>query len=433
MTAASQDDADVLVPVPAAQRFAWPTLLLCFAIIGLEGYDIQAFGVAAPHMMTEIGLGLGAQGWIGSAAMFGLIGGAFLGGIVANRVGVRAILICAMLMFGASSILTAFTPQLSLLLLVRCLAGIGFGAALPLVIAVVGEVAPVRHRALAVTMAFCGLPAGAAVVALYSRMMGEVVDWRAIFVSGGVPPILLAPLVLWFIPRRRHIGKAQGDGVVHGLLGEGRALSTLMIWLTFATTLFVSYLMLNWLPSLVISKGLSASDGADAAFAFNIASIVGAVALAGIVDRVGFRMPLLVAYTGLALVLALISLAREPGMVLGLSAMAGLLVVGPQCALYALIPLIYPADARVLGAGAAVGMGRIGSILGPLIAGQLRAGGYSADDVFLFLAPVPLLAALAIHVLARARRAAARQGGAPNAATHCPLYGPRVPSTVAQL
>lgn len=411
MTGAGSDRDEVLSPGATSLRASLPTLLLCLVIIALEGYDIQAFGVAAPHMMVEIGLGPDAQGWIGSAAMFGLIAGAFLGGIIANRVGVRAILICAMVTFGASSILTALTHELSLLLAVRFLAGVGFGAALPLVIAVVGDVAPARHRALAVTMAFCGLPAGAAIVALYSRMMGEVVDWRAIFISGGVPPIVLAPLVLFLIPRLRDVGKVQG-GVVHGLLSGGRALSTLMVWLTFATTLFVSYLMLNWLPSLVISKGLSASDGADAAFVFNVASIVGAVALAGVVDRVGFRVPLLAAYIALALVLALMSLARAPGMVLGLSAMAGLLVVGPQCALYALIPLIYPANARVLGAGAAVGMGRFGSILGPLIAGQMRAGGYSADEVFLFLAPVPLLAALAIHILARARCAAAGHGDA---------------------
>ena len=379
------------------------TLLLCLCIIGLEGYDIQAFGVAAPHMMAEIGLGPDAQGWIGSAAMMGLIAGAFAGGILSRRVSKRVILCIAMLAFGLCSILTAMMSDVASLLAVRFIAGAGFGGALPLVIAIVGEVASDRRRALAVTVAFCGLPAGAAVVALYARSMTDGVDWRAIFMSGGIPPILLAPLIFALIPRQSAARAEKSGGVVQDLLGQGRMFATLLIWATFATTLLIVYLMLNWLPSLVITKGLAASDGASAAFIFNVASIAGAMVLAVIVDRVGFRWPLCAAYVALAAVLVIMSVSDRSELVLLLAAMAGFLVVGPQCALYALIPWVYPPHARALGAGASVGMGRLGSIAGPLIAGQMRAGGHSADAVFLLLAPVPLIAAVAVILLGSPR------------------------------
>lgn len=395
--------APVSARSPERKPLLLPTLLLCLCIIGLEGYDIQAFGVAAPHMMAEIGLGADAQGWIGSAAMAGLIAGAFAGGILSRFISQRIILFVAMLAFGSCSILTAMLSDIASLLTVRFLAGVGFGGALPLVIAIVGEVASERRRALAVTVAFCGLPAGAAIVALYAHSMMDGVDWRSIFISGGIPPILLAPFIFWLMPRQTGTVAEKSSGVMHDLLGQGRMLATLLVWVTFATTLLIVYLMLNWLPSLVITKGLPPADGASAAFIFNIASIAGALMLAVIVDRVGFRWPLCAAYVALTVVLAIMSISDDQGLVLLLAAMAGFLVVGPQCALYALIPWIYPPHARALGAGASVGMGRLGSIAGPLIAGQMRAGGHSADAVFLFLAPVPLIAAAAVLLLGSPR------------------------------
>ena len=62
---------------------------ICFAIAALEGYDIQAFGVSAPHLAPELGLDAGQMGWAGSAAMIGLVIGALTGGWFADRVGRR--------------------------------------------------------------------------------------------------------------------------------------------------------------------------------------------------------------------------------------------------------------------------------------------------------------------------------------------------------
>jgi AAHS family 3-hydroxyphenylpropionic acid transporter len=375
------------------------TLLLCLAITALEGYDIQAFGVAAPHMMKELGLGPAAQGWIASAAMLGLVAGAFFGSYLSERLGRRPVLMLSVVMFGVFSIVTAMVESAELLFLVRFLAGAGFGGALPITIAIASEIASERRRALTVTTVFCGLPTGAAIVALFARGMGDVVDWRMIFIAGGVPPIVLAPLVLWLISARQPPVPADHRGPVSDLLGEGRATSTLLIWCVFAMTLLLVYLMLNWLPTLVISKGLSAAEGASAAFVFNLASIAGAFALAAIVDKLGFRWPLCAAYLLLAAVIALMAASDQANIVLMLSALAGFLAVGPQCALYALIPSVYPSHARVLGAGAAVGIGRFGSIVGPMIAGQLRDAGYSANEVFLILAPLAFVACLAVFLL----------------------------------
>ena len=373
------------------------TLLLCFAIACLEGYDIQAFGVAAPHMMTALSLNSAAQGWIASAAMLGLVIGAFGGGYLAERLGRRRVLAASVVLFGIFSIATAYAAQGYLLFMVRLFAGVGFGGAMPTVLATASELGPQRRRALIVTTMFCGLPVGAAVVAILARSLEQ--DWQPIFIIGGLPPLVLAPLTLLLIPGGRIPNSGRLVGPLQDLLGEGRGVGTLLIWITFAVTLMVVYLMLNWLPTLVITKGLSPADGATAAFAFNLASIAGALVLATIVDRLGFRWPLCVAYLLLAAVIALMAASNRAEIVLALSGLAGFLTVGPQCALYALIPGVYPSHARVLGVGAAVGMGRFGSIVGPLVAGQLRAAGYTANEVFVILSPLPLLACLAIFLL----------------------------------
>lgn len=385
--------------MPTTRSSPLAVIILCLGIIGLEGYDIQAFGVAAPHMMRELGLGASAQGIIGSAAMVGLIVGAFSGGILSRNLGLRPLLVAATLLFGACSIGTAYAHGETALILVRLLAGIGFGSALPIVIAIASEISPPSRRTITVTLAFCGLPAGAAAVAIYARSMGQNVDWRMIFISGGILPILLTPFILWLIPDRPVAQKDRSGNLVTDLLGEGRAASALLIWLTFATTLLITYLMLNWLPTLVVAMGQDAANGAMAAFVFNVASIAGAIFIALLVDRLGFKWPLFMAYVSLALVIACFALSSRAEAILFLSALAGFLVVGPQCALYALIPWIYPTHARVLGAGAAVAMGRVGAIIGPLVAGEFREAGYSASQVFLCLAPVPLMAAGAVFLL----------------------------------
>jgi AAHS family 3-hydroxyphenylpropionic acid transporter len=367
--------------------------------VGLEGYDIQAFGVAAPRMMRDLSLDASAQGIIGSAVMVGLILGAFSGGIFSRVVGLRALLAGATLLFGLCSIGTAFATSETALIVVRFLAGVGFGGALPVVLSIAAEISPPSRKTLTVTAAFCGLPAGAAAVAIYARSMGADVDWRMIFISGGLLPILLTPLIVWLIPNRSTVQEDASGSVLTDLLGNGRAASTLLIWLTFATTLFVTYLMLNWLPTLVVGMGLDAANGAMAAFLFNLFSIAGAVVIALLVDRLGFRWPLCLTYIGLAVIIGCLAAGKGAGAILFLSALAGFLVVGPQCALYALIPRIYPPHAKVLGAGAAVAMGRIGAIVGPLVAGEFRQAGYSASQVLLWLAPVPLLAAAAVFLL----------------------------------
>jgi MFS transporter, AAHS family, 3-hydroxyphenylpropionic acid transporter len=373
---------------------------LCFGVAALEGYDIQAFGVAAPRLVPDLGLNPGQQGWAASAAMFGLVAGAMLGGWLADRFGRRPVLVGSVVLFGLFSVATALSQGYDQLLLARLLTGIGFGGAMPNLIAIASEISPPEKRAATTTTMFCGMPAGGAVVALLARFYGQELDWRTIFMIGGVLPLVIAPALYFLLPETKPVQAKDADrNLGRALFGAGRATPTLLLWAAFILTLVVLYLMLNWLPTLVVAKGLTPADGSSAALAFNLASIPGALLLGFIVDRAGFRWPLVACYLGLAVAMWVLGQAAALGVVVTLAGVAGFLMLGANYSLYALAPALYPPQVRASASGAAIAVGRVGSIIGPLIAGELRAAGWSANDVIATTIPVVIVAGVATLIV----------------------------------
>lgn len=392
---------------PTALRINGPLVLgVCLLIAALEGYDIQAFGVAAPKFVKELALSASEQGWAASAAMIGLVVGSIVGGWAADRVGRKLVLLVSVAAFGLFSFATAYSVDYPTLLLARLVTGLGFGGALPNLIIVASEINPAKSRAGTIMTVFGGLPAGGAVVSLIARSAPEM-DWRTIFMIGGVLPIVVAPLVYFLLPETRPQEKELDRRVLPALFGDGKAAATLLLWTAFLMTLVVMYLMLNWLPTLVVAKGLTPTDGATASLSFNLASVAGAVLLGAAIDRAGFRWPLLAIYVLLAAALLGLAHATAAAGIMAFAGAVGFFVCGGQYALYAIAPSLYPPQVRAAGSGAAVGVGRLGSIIGPLLAGELRAAGMSAETVLTVAVPVVLgagAAAVALAWLIRPRK-----------------------------
>ena len=370
---------------------------VCILIATLEGYDVQAFGVAAPHMAPELGLSAGQVGWAGSAANFGLVLGALAGGWAADRWGRKPVLLASVLAFGLFSLATAFARGFEPLLVARVLTGLGFGGVMPNLIALAAEIAAPGRRAAVTSAMFCGMPAGGAAVSLLARLAGDHADWRVLFLVGGGLPLLIAPLVLRVLPETRPEPAPHLDhSLAKALFAEGRLAPTLLLWAASLLTLVVLHLLLNWLPILVAAKGHSAADGAAASLAFNLMGVVGALALGVAADRAGVRRTVLVGYLALGMAMWSIGAATGLGLILAMAAAAGFMLIGSLYVLYGLAPGLYPPQVRSAAAGAAVGVGRIGSILGPLVAGQLRQAGWSAGHVLGAMAPFALAAGAAI-------------------------------------
>jgi AAHS family 3-hydroxyphenylpropionic acid transporter len=383
------------------------TVALCFMVAIVEGYDIQAIGVAAPRLAPQFGLAPGELGWIFAISNIGLVIGASIGGWLADRVGRKPVFIAAVLIFGVFTLLTTQTATFESLFAVRLCAGLGFGAALPNMMAVAAEISAPDKRALTTAFMFCGMPLGGGSSALLTQLLPPDTDWRMLFVIGGVFPLLLAPALHLLMPEtlNRSSGRAPRVNVRQALFGEGRTSATLLLWVAFLPTLIILYLILNWLPTLVVAKGMAPSVAPQASTLFNFGSVAGALLFGWLVDRHSARWPLTIAYAGLIVSLVALSQSTVSGSIVLLSGAAGFFLLGANYALYGVAPAYYPAAVRGTGSGASVATGRIGSIIGPLLAGVLLAGGTSAAGVVAYLVPVAAVAGIAVFALSFLKRA----------------------------
>jgi AAHS family 3-hydroxyphenylpropionic acid transporter len=378
------------------------TVGLCFLVAVLEGFDIQAMGVAAPKLAPEFGLTPGQLSWAFAVSNIGLVIGASFGGRAADRFGRKPVFIGSVLAFGAFSLLTAFSGTYAVLFASRLLAGLGFGAALPNMMAVAAEISKPEKRALTASVMFCGMPLGGGLSAWLTQLLPPDFDWRTIFIIGGALPLVVAiALKLWMQETLATTGSGRQPRtpVMHVLFGERRAAPTLLLWVTFLPTLVILYLFLNWLPMLVMANGLERAIAPQASLAFNFGSVAGAVVLGWLVDRCGARWPLAGAYALLIAVIIALGAARQLEAVLILSAAAGFLLLGANYALYGVAASYYATHIRGTGSGASIAVGRVGAIGGPLLAGALLSAGATATHVVQYMAPVAAVACIAVFAL----------------------------------
>jgi AAHS family 3-hydroxyphenylpropionic acid transporter len=374
---------------------------LCFLVAVLEGFDIQAMGVAAPKLAPQFGLDPRQMGWVFSISNIGLVIGASLGGWLADRSGRKPVLLGAVALFGCFTLSTAFSGNYHTLLAMRFCAGLGFGAALPNMMAIAAEIGRSDKAASTAAAMFCGMPVGGGLAALTTQILPAGFDWRTLFMIGGLLPILLIPALLRWMPETLARGAAKRGqvSVFHALFGEGRATPTLLLWIAFFPTLLILYLFLNWLPTLVIAKGLERAVAPQASLAFNFGSVAGALICGWLVDRFRFRWPLTLAYGLLIATLMWLSASNGHAALIALSAAVGFCLLGANYALYGVAPVYYPLAIRGTGSGASIAVGRVGAIVGPLLAGMLIGGGTSAAGVVQYMVPVAAVSAAAVFAL----------------------------------
>ncbi|CAD5376024.1 hydroxy-aromatic acid transporter [Pseudomonas sp. OF001] len=395
-------------------RRTWLTIALCFAVAVLEGIDFQAPGIAAKGMGLAFGLDKLQMGWVFSAGILGLLPGALVGGWLADRIGRKGVLIASVTLFGVFSIATAHAWELYSLMLARLLTGVGLGAALPNLIALCSEAAGSRLRGTAVSLMYCGVPLGAALAAMIG-IVGYFDDWTVPFYVGGVLPLLVVPLLVLWLPesaafkaRKSAASQEPQVPVVDGLFRNGAALPTVLLWVAYFFTLMVVYMLISWLPSLLVGQGFTGVQASWVVFTLQIGATVGTLMLGVLMNTL---RPLAIAaliYGGLLAALAALGIVESFVGMLFAGFAAGVFATGGQGVLYALAPLFYRTEVRATGVGTAVAVGRLGAMSGPLVAGKMLALGTGTVGVMAASAPGLVVAGIAVfYLFVRSRRQAA--------------------------
>ena len=385
---------------------AFVTVTLCTLVAVFEGFDLQSAGVVAPRLAPVFHMTPAELGWFFSASTFGLVLGAAIGGRLSDLMGRKGVLILSTAVFGLLSVGTALATSAEGLLACRFLTGVGLGGALPNLIALVAENVRDERGATSIGLLYAGLPAGGALASLVTVFGSD--DWRLVFLVGGLAPLATIPLLVRFLPDSPKLSELRGTGggprrpgVGEALFGSGRAVRTAVLWGGFFCALLTMYLLLNWLPSLLVSRGLTRPQASMVQVAFNLLGALGSIATGMLTDRLPRRLAIVGVFAASAG--SLVLLASIPP-VFGLSVMAGGLVggavLGAQSIYYALAPRLYPTTVRGAGVGFAVAVGRLGSAVGPLLAAALLGSGRSPSQVLLVLLPIISVAGLGAFVLA---------------------------------
>jgi len=400
--------------------------------IVLDGFDNQVIGIALFPLMEEWGAPRAAFAPVLAAGMVGMMVGGAIGGWLGDRVGRRTALAASVGLFGALTALVPLVDTVGALGALRFLTGLGLGGAMPNSAALASEYVPARHRPFAVTLTIVCIPIGGTLAGLVGAQMLPTFGWRALFLVGGLVPLALAIALLKLLPESprylarhpsrwpelaallRRLGHAVPAEATFGDAGETRLEhpsprvllrpefrhDTLALFASFFFCLLSAYVGVNWVPSMLAGAGFDVGVASNGLAAFNIGGVVGAIAGAAAIGRIGSRAAMLTMAAGAvggAAAMAMLPLTGQSALaVLAMLAWTGGLINAVQSTMYALAAHVYPTAIRATGVGTTVAVGRMGGVLSTYAGSwALDTGGPSRLFALLAVAMTMVCVALA--------------------------------------
>ena len=377
----------------------WLVFLTALTII-FDGFDNQLLGVALPTIMREWSVTRGAFAPVVSLGYLGMMIGGTLAGYAGDRIGRRNALLGCLAIFGVATIVIAMVNDVGTLGILRLIAGVGLGGAMPNAAALAAEYVPLRQRPFAVTLTIVCVPLGATLAGFAAIAALPNIGWRGLFLIGGATPIVGAIALRWLMPESprylvRHPSRWRelaamlrqmghdvpdqatfvrpADSTVSqpslmSIFGHELRVDTLALWAAFFSCLFAVYLGFTWLPTILTGAGLPSTVASSGLTAFNLGGVVGALVGGKLLTRFGSRS-IMVGMTAGAVVCALVmsrmSITAQSAVlpILVMLTLTGGLINAVQTTMFALAAHVYPTAIRAGGVGTVVAFGRLGAIL----------------------------------------------------------------------
>ncbi|MDB5754531.1 MAG: 4-hydroxybenzoate transporter MFS-type family [Massilia sp.] len=426
-------------------RYQYFIFFLCFLILLLDGYDTVVVGFIAPALRHAWTLNNADLALMFGMGLAGLTLGSFFSGPVADRLGRKGVIVASVLLFGIVSLLSAYSPSIGVLTLMRFLTGLGLGGAMPNAYTLAAEFCPDRLRATLVAPIGCALGGGGALCGLLASHLVGAYGWPSMLIVGGILPLLLLPVLILALPESVRYRVISGKGPdklaatmraiapdqqldgkefvidekgplgsplstpVRGLFASTLVGGTVCLWITAFCCLLVVYFLGNWLPTLINGTGVALSRASLMTAMYLTGNTLGAIVLGFYMDRRNPQYVLAIAFVLAGAAMASFGLLiANPLLSLLALFITGVGTGGAMTGTNILAAGFYPTTSRATGVSWTLAMGRVGSVLGSVVGGAMLAAHWGLAPIFTAIAAPIFVAALSMLALAAYRQATAR-------------------------
>ncbi len=397
---------------------------LCVVINMLDGFDVLVMSFAASSVSSEWGLSPSDLGILLSAGLIGMAVGSVWLGPYGDRFGRRRLVLACLVVITLGMLLSSQVADKYQLVGCRFFTGLGIGGMLATLNTMVSEFSNDRKRGLCISILQSAYPMGAIVGGIISVYMLSEFGWRSLFIFGGLSSLVMIPIAYWTLPESMDFLLSQGgknsvDRInelsakmalpninatnsseerkevvkLRALLLQPYIQKTFSIWCAFFCLMFAFYYVVSWTPKLLVDAGLTTTQGISAGIYLQVGGILGAISL-GVLSAEFDVKRLTAGYLVMSVVSMLVFGMAELSLLslMVCASVTGFFLIGAMIGLYTIAPALYPVRQRVTGIGWAIGIGRVGAILSPLIGGILLSYGLSSSQSMVFFA-FPLLIA----------------------------------------
>jgi MFS transporter, AAHS family, 4-hydroxybenzoate transporter len=378
------------------------TILICFLMNMLDGMDVMVVSYAAPNVSKDWSISPQSLGIVFSAGLLGMSIGAMFLAPRADKIGRKSMILICNLLMGISVFATSWANSVEMLTFFRVISGIGIGGMLASTATLTAENAPSKTKDFWVSFVMAGYPIGAVLSGLAAASIIPQYGWQMMFKIAGITSVITFPIVYFFLQESAEFldkSERKKSPAVSALLTNTYKSATIGLWIAIFMAFATLYFLTTWIPKLASATGLSVELAIYAGTVFNLGAFCGIVSQGYFSGKFGLQKTIFSYLIFTAIMMLIFGFFKGSIVVLVLFGLIGFGIQGGFVGMYSLAARLYPTEIRATGVGWAVGAGRIGAILGPLLGGLLIGAGLSMSFNFIVFAIPTIIGGVAILLI----------------------------------
>jgi MFS transporter, AAHS family, 4-hydroxybenzoate transporter len=375
------------------------TILICFLMNMLDGMDVMVVSYAAQNISKGWAVSPQALGVVFSAGLLGMALGAMFLGNFADKIGRKNIILLCCTLMGLSVFATAWATAIEILMVFRVISGIGIGGMLASTATLSAEYSPKNAKEFWVSFCMSGYPIGAVLSGLVAAQIIPQYGWQTMFQVAGVATLVTFPVVYFFLQESSEFlqtAQSKQKSTLNALLTPQHRQATIGLWVAIFMAFATLYFLTMWIPKLASATGMTESLAIHAGTIFNMGAFFGIISQGYLSGKFGLNKVIFSYLIFTTILMLVFGYFHDSMLLLIIFGLLGFGIQGGFIGMYALAAKLYPTQIRATGVGGAIGIGRVGAIVGPMLGGFLIGSGFTMSTNFMIFAVPTVIAGVAI-------------------------------------